>query len=80
VLYTHIPNILESMVKALDPNIPGMREALQPVVTSNFAELVRTYPHVSFHHASQKIAVGTAEGVVIVYDLKTATKVQLLEV
>ncbi|KAI9328858.1 hypothetical protein BDR26DRAFT_939723 [Obelidium mucronatum] len=79
LLYSHIPRILESLVKSLDPNVPGMREAVQMIVTSNFAELVKNFPNVAFHHGSQKLAVGTMEGMTIVYDLKTATKGQVLE-
>ncbi|KAI8609659.1 hypothetical protein BC830DRAFT_1149503 [Chytriomyces sp. MP71] len=79
LLYSHVPRIIESMVKSLDPNVPGMREAVQTVVTSNFAELVKTFPNVAFHHGTQKLAVGTTEGLTIVYDLKTATKGQVLE-
>ncbi|KAJ3239674.1 hypothetical protein HDU78_002718 [Chytriomyces hyalinus] len=79
LLYSHVPRIIEAMVKSLDPNVPGMREAVQTVVTSNFAELVKTFPNVSFHHGSQKLAVGTMEGVTIVYDLKTATKGYVFE-
>ncbi|KAJ3065390.1 hypothetical protein HDU98_011256 [Podochytrium sp. JEL0797] len=79
LLYVHIPLIIESMVKSLDPNVPGVREAVQTVVTSNFAELVKNFPCVAFHHGSQKLAVGTMDGLTVVYDLKTATKVQVLE-
>ncbi|KAJ3106164.1 hypothetical protein HDU97_006981 [Phlyctochytrium planicorne] len=67
------------MVKSLDPNSPTMREALLPVVTANFAELVRIFPNIAFHHGSQRLANGTSDGVVIVYDLKTATRIQILE-
>ncbi|KAJ3010098.1 UNVERIFIED_CONTAM: hypothetical protein HDU68_002329, partial [Siphonaria sp. JEL0065] len=79
LLYSHVPRMLESMVKALDPNVPGMREAVQTIVTSNFAELVKNFPNVAFHHGSQKLAVGTMDGLTVVYDLKTATKGQVLE-
>ncbi|KAI9204248.1 uncharacterized protein BJ171DRAFT_506741 [Polychytrium aggregatum] len=79
ILYAHLTRIAEAMVKSLDPNQPVMRDALQPIVTFNFAELVRTYPNVSFHAGTQRLAVGTTEGVSVVYDFKTATKVQILE-
>ncbi|KAJ3216157.1 hypothetical protein HDU67_009884 [Dinochytrium kinnereticum] len=79
VLYPHLSRIVESMVKSLDPNTPAMREALLPVVTSNFAELVRIFPSVAFHHGSQRLANGTSDGAVVVYDLKTATRIQILE-
>ncbi|KAJ3307604.1 hypothetical protein HDU76_004502, partial [Blyttiomyces sp. JEL0837] len=79
IILSHLAQIIEAMVKSLDPNIPGMRESLQPIITSNFAEIVKTFPTVSFHHGTQKLAAGTNEGTVIMYDLKTATKVQILE-
>ncbi|KAJ1546805.1 hypothetical protein HK096_004675, partial [Nowakowskiella sp. JEL0078] len=67
------------MVKILDPNQASLREALQQFVTFNLVELVKTYPSVAFHAASQRLVVGSFEGVAIIYDLKTATRLQLLE-
>lgn len=67
-------------MKCLDPNQPQIRDSLQQIVTINFAELVKTYPNVAFHHASQKLAVGTVEGTGIVYDVRIAARVQMLEV
>lgn len=37
------------------------------------------YPSVDFHTPSQRLAVGTNEGAVIMYDLKTATRLYVLE-
>lgn len=37
------------------------------------------YPCVDFHGKSQRIAVGTHEGAAIVYDVKTATRLYVLE-
>jgi WD40 repeat protein len=39
----------------------------------------RSFPTVDFHSGSQRLAVGTGEGAVIVYDLKTATRLYVLE-
>ncbi|RKO84060.1 hypothetical protein BDK51DRAFT_4096, partial [Blyttiomyces helicus] len=79
ILHPYLPRIVESMVKCLDPNVPQIRDALQQIVTVNFAEMVRTFPNVAFHHGSQRLAVGAVEGAVVVYDLRTATRVQVLE-
>ncbi|KAJ3270411.1 hypothetical protein HK104_004935 [Borealophlyctis nickersoniae] len=79
VLYPHLHRIVESMVKCLDPNLPQIRDSLQQIVTVNFAELVKMYPNVAFHHGLQRLAVGTVESVCVVWDLRTATKVQVLE-
>ncbi|KAI8802474.1 hypothetical protein BJ742DRAFT_911090 [Cladochytrium replicatum] len=77
--YPHIAKLMDAMVKSLDPNQASMREALQQTVPINFAEIVRTFPNISFHGPSQRMAVGTPEGVGIIYDLRTATRVQVLE-
>ena len=37
------------------------------------------FPTVDFHMATQRLAVGTNEGAVIMYDLKTAIRLYLLE-
>ena len=66
------------MVKVLDPNNPQLREAIQNVVTINFAELVKVYPCVDFHPSSQRLAVGTTDGSTLIYDLRTANKVNVL--
>ena len=38
-----------------------------------------SFPIVDFHHPTQCLAVGTAEGAFIMYDLKTATQLYALE-
>ncbi len=68
------------MVKMLDPNHPSIRESLQNIVTINFAELVKSYPMVAFHSGTQRLAVGTNDGTAVIYDLRTATKLNILEV
>jgi len=42
-------------------------------------DLVLSYPQLDFHVGSQKLAVGTLEGAIVVYDLQTATRWQILE-
>ncbi|KAJ3415261.1 hypothetical protein HDV05_005271 [Chytridiales sp. JEL 0842] len=79
ILYEHLHKVVESMIKALDPNMPTMREAVQAVVTADFAELVKTYPNVAFHHGSQRLAFGSPDGITSIYDLRTATRIQILE-
>lgn len=41
--------------------------------------LLHSYPSIDFHGRSQRLAVGTHEGAAIVYDLKTATRLYVLE-
>lgn len=42
-------------------------------------ELVKTYPTIDFHRGTQRLVVGTNEGACIMYDLKTATRLYVLE-
>ncbi|KAG0214457.1 hypothetical protein BGX33_002092 [Mortierella sp. NVP41] len=79
VLYNGIPRLAEAIVKSLDPTVPKMRESLLPVGTSVLMDLVQSYPQLHFHVGSQKLSVGTAEGAIVVYDLQTATRWQILE-
>jgi WD40 repeat protein len=37
------------------------------------------FPTVDFHAGSQRLAVGTADGAVVVYDAKTGTRLYVLE-
>jgi WD40 repeat protein len=71
--------MVDTMVKALDPNNPTVREALQNIVTINFAELVKIFPMIAFHASTQRLAVGSLDGSSVIYDLRTATKLNILE-
>ncbi|KAG0005763.1 hypothetical protein BGZ65_010237 [Modicella reniformis] len=79
VLYNGIPRIAEVIVKSLDPTALHVREQLLPVATSVMMDLVKAFPQLEFHVGSQKLAVGTQEGAIVVYDLQTATRWQILE-
>ncbi|KAJ1303291.1 hypothetical protein OPQ81_011488 [Rhizoctonia solani] len=79
VLYPNLPRLVEAVVKSLDPSSAAARDAIVDAATEILAEVVRIYPSVDFHTATQKLAVGTPEGAVIVYDLKTATRLYVLE-
>lgn len=86
---------MEAVVKSLDPGSNSDREAVLDTATEVIALVVQTYVHLpikismrltqgryptlDFHGASQRLAVGTNEGAVIMYDLKTATRLYVLE-
>lgn len=79
VLVASLPRLAEAVVKSLDPTHTTMREAVVNAATVMISELVSTYPSVSFFGGGQRLAVGTQEGAVIMYDLKTATRLYVLE-
>merc|ERR1712194_275545 len=69
----------EVVLRCLEPSDPSLRRQSLLAVTSALHELVQTFPMVAFHQPSQKFAVGTGDGLVVVYDLRTATKWRILE-
>lgn len=54
------------------------RRALHAATASLF-QLVRRFPMVTFHQQTQRFAVGCTDGLIVLYDLRTATKWKVLE-
>lgn len=79
-LFSLVPAMIDAMVKVLDPNQPTVRESLQDIVTKNIAEIVSKFPCVSVHPQSQRLACASMESYVVIYDLRTATKIHTLNV
>jgi len=74
-----LPKFTEVVLRCLEPSDPVLRRQSLLAVTSALHQLVQTFPMVAFHQPSQKFAVGTSDGLVVVYDLRTATKWRILE-
>lgn len=79
VLYSNLPRLVEAVVKSLDPNSTSNRDAVLDSATDILGHIVQTFPNVDFHMSTQRLAMGTAEGAVVMYDLKTATRLYVLE-
>ncbi|KAG2341534.1 WD40 repeat-like protein [Suillus weaverae] len=79
ILYPNLPRLMEAVVKSLDPNSTASRDAVLDSATEIIGHVVKTFPTVDFHMATQRLAVGTSEGAFIMYDLKTATQLYVLE-
>mmetsp|Transcript_39545 Transcript_39545/g.38060 ORF Transcript_39545/g.38060 Transcript_39545/m.38060 type:complete len:107 (+) Transcript_39545:183-503(+) len=41
--------------------------------------MVKLFPMVAFHHESQRLAVGTHDGPIAIYDVRTSAKWKILE-
>ncbi|WVQ75054.1 hypothetical protein IAR50_004663 [Cryptococcus sp. DSM 104548] len=79
VLENGLPRIAEAVVKSLDPNLGKMRDDVWQAATVILNELVLAFSTIDFHSGTQRLAVGTHEGAVIMYDLKTASRLYVLE-
>mmetsp|Transcript_1052 Transcript_1052/g.1902 ORF Transcript_1052/g.1902 Transcript_1052/m.1902 type:complete len:133 (-) Transcript_1052:782-1180(-) len=42
-------------------------------------EIVRTFPQTTFHRDTQRFAVGTVDALIVIFDVRTATKWRVLE-
>ncbi|KIM30119.1 hypothetical protein M408DRAFT_101314 [Serendipita vermifera MAFF 305830] len=78
VLYPSLSRLMEAVVKSMDPN-SSFRDGILDSATEILGEVVKLYPTVDFHSGTQKLVVGTHEGAAILYDLKTATRLYVLE-
>lgn len=89
-LVDHLVVITSLLLKVLDPHFPAIRDTCMSASTNILRYLVEVFPMVSFHQEKQKLAVGNHEGIgkfqkfychnlVVIYDMRTASKWQLLE-
>jgi len=79
VLFANLGRLVEAVVHSLDPTRTTMRESIQQTATVILNELVSIFPTIDFCQSTQRLALGTPEGTVIMYDLKTATRLYLLD-
>ena len=73
-----LPKLVEAVVKSLEPQ-GAIREAVGQTVALVLVELTRTYPFVDVHDGIQRLVLGTAEGACVVFDLKTGTRLYVLD-
>ncbi|KAG5336899.1 hypothetical protein C0989_011594, partial [Termitomyces sp. Mn162] len=79
VLQPNIPKLMEAVVRSLDPNVTTHREAVIDTVTEIISYVVKTFLAVDFYMGTQRLAVGGSDGAVVMYDLKTAIRLYVLE-
>ncbi|KAF8964335.1 hypothetical protein BDZ97DRAFT_1919029 [Flammula alnicola] len=74
VLQPNLPRLMEAVVKSLDPNSTSDRDLVLDTATEIIGYVVKTLSYVY-----SRLAVGTNEGAVVMYDLKTAIRLYVLE-
>eukprot|EP00127_Corallochytrium_limacisporum_P002188 Clim_evm82s108 gene=Clim_evmTU82s108 len=70
--------VVDLIMKTIDPNLPRLREACVQDATVVLHECIRHYNNVSFHSATQRFAVASGRQVII-YDVRTASRYQVVE-
>ena len=71
--------LVEVLLKVLSPHNAMVRKLSSEQCSEILHVLVKSLPMVDFSQSKQKIAVGTSEGSVVIYDLKTASFWKCLE-
>jgi hypothetical protein len=79
LLVPFISPLIESLIKVLDPKDPILRKTIIQDATQLLFDVVETYSFVDFHKPTQRLAVGTLEGAVVIYDVRTSTRYQVFE-
>ncbi|KAL9642834.1 hypothetical protein ABK040_009909 [Willaertia magna] len=78
-LMDHLVVVTSLLLKVLDPHLPAIRDVCMANSTNILRFMVEIYPMVSFHQEKQKLAIGSIDGNVVIYDMRTASKWQLFE-
>ncbi|KAI9183803.1 hypothetical protein H9P43_002855 [Blastocladiella emersonii ATCC 22665] len=71
--------LAEAVVAVLDPAHAVQRDVLLQPATATLFEMVRRFPVVAFHAAAQRLATGGTDGRVVVWDLRTATRLHVID-
>jgi len=78
-LLTVLHPLVESVVRSLNPHVLFLRNACLKSATNLVNDLVRRYPMIAFNQTKQRLAVGTRDGLIHIYDLISATHWHTLE-
>lgn len=79
LLCRHLPAFVDTIMASLEPSKPERRRRCLSLSTRCLHSLVRRFPMVDFHQETQRLALGTMEAVIVIYDLRTATKWRVLD-
>ncbi|KAI9916184.1 hypothetical protein PsorP6_018027 [Peronosclerospora sorghi] len=79
LLYRHLPICIATILASLDPTKPAQRRRCLALATRCLYGLVQRFPMVAFHQETQRLALGTMDALIVLYDLRTATKWRVLE-
>eukprot|EP00040_Diaphanoeca_grandis_P034997 m.218955 g.218955 ORF g.218955 m.218955 type:complete len:1165 (-) comp33282_c0_seq1:144-3638(-) len=75
-LLPELPKVVDVVVRCFDPNTPKIRESCFKSAMGVFHEMQQVYPMMGLNDA--RLAVGCADGLINIYDLKSATRWQAI--
>jgi hypothetical protein len=79
ILEQHLIQVVQILLKCFDQNDVQLRKNSHKMVSQILRQMVHMFPMISFHAESQRLAVGTHEGHIAIYDARTAAMWKILE-
>ena len=70
---------MQILLRCLDPNELALRKNSHKYVSVILSNMVKIFPMVAFHYDTQRLAVGTHDGPIGIYDVRTSAKWKILE-
>jgi hypothetical protein len=77
LLVNHLSQLVHVLVLVMDPASPGVREAFFRLSLSVMFNIVPKFPMVSLGMGNTRVAVGSINGHVDIYDIKSCTLLQV---
>lgn len=78
-LERYLIQLVQILLRCLDPNDLALRKNSYKHIGVILTTMVKMFPMVAFHPASQRLAVGTHDGPIGIYDVRTSAKWKILE-
>ena len=75
----YLPAVIELIVRTLNPHNPMLRKTTIEKAGHTLKTLILKLPMVAFCQVRQRLAIGTLDNLVVVYDLKTASQWKILK-
>lgn len=74
-----LPAVIELIVRTLNPHNPMLRKTTMDKASHTLKTLIVRLPMVAFCQVKQRLAIGTMDNLVVIYDLKTASQWKILK-
>ena len=74
-----LPLLVELVLRSLDPHEAALRKACLDITQEVLQQMIQKLPMSSFSGGKQRLAIGTMDCKVVIYDLKTASRWKVLE-
>lgn len=75
----YLPAVTELIVRTLNPHNPMLRKNTKEKASHALKSLITKLPLVSFYQFKQRLAIGTMDGLIVIYDLVTASQWKILK-